>query len=196
MRVYSDYSDQVLLEMIAMDDQRAFAELYRRYWDKMYWTAFKRLGNAYEAEEAVQEIFTKLWIRRKQVKLSTNISSYFAVAVKYQAINSLAKIYIRERYRQEHSHIKPTSDNPTEAWLTEKELIERLEATVSALPEKCKLVFEMSRKEGKSNKQIAQILRLAEKTVEAHISKALLHLRNNLTNLFWSIISILPTAFI
>ena len=63
------------------------------------------------------------------------------------------------------------------------ELKSRLETLVSNLPEKCRLVYKLSREQGLSQKQIAREYGISEKTVEAHIGKALKALRTGLGQL-------------
>jgi len=73
-------------------------------------------------------------------------------------------------------------DNITDAdILVEQELKLKINETLESLPEKCRQVFELSRYEGKKYKEIAIELNISEKTVEAHISKALKILKENLS---------------
>ena len=75
------------------------------------------------------------------------------------------------------------SDNSTQDRLDFEDLQTRLEALVAGLPEKCQLVYRMSRENGHSQREIAGELNISEKTVEAHLGKALKLLRNGLYSL-------------
>lgn len=180
MTLYTDISDTRLLALIKRDDHMAFTELYNRYWDKLFAVAFNRMGNEHDAEEVVQDVFFSFWKRRANITLQHQLSTYLSVAIRYQIINRLAKQHTRKKYIESLKQKEEAYINSTDLWLNEKELLTKLEACVTKLPTKCRLVFELSRKEGKSTKEIAETLNIAEKTVEAHMSKALMTLRESL----------------
>lgn len=173
-------TDLELIALIHKDNREAFTALYQRYWDKIFAVAIHRLGNEEEAEEIVQEIFLSIWTRRKSLKLTHSLATYLSVAVKYKVINHLAR---RHRMRLQLDHltaITPATENSTSNWLDEKELRSQLEKGISRLPEKCRIVFLLSRDENKTYAEIATELNISQKTVEAHMSKALSTLRNDL----------------
>jgi len=174
------YTDQQLLDLIRTDDRGAFTELYNRYWDKTYAVALHRLDDEHEAEEVVQEVFLSIWQRRATLQLTHTVATYLAVAVKYKVINHLAKQYRRQLQHDELTMTSPIVADSTADWLYEKELRQLLEKTISQLPEKCRIVFLLSRDENKTYAEIAAELNISQKTVEAHMSKALRELRETL----------------
>lgn len=177
-------SDEELFLLIRSGEEAAFSEIYNRYWKKLLTVAINKTdGNVEEAEEIVQDIFVSLWKRRDQLELSSNLGNYLAASVKYRVIKNLARKDLRRRYESENPHIFSTSDNSTQDWLDFEELQSRLEALVAALPERCQLIYRMSRENGYSQKEIAGELSISEKTVEAHLGKALKSLRNGLYSL-------------
>ena len=174
------YTDQQLLDLIRTDDRGAFTELYNRYWDKTYAVALHRLDDEHEAEEVVQEVFLSIWQRRATLQLTHTVATYLAVAVKYKVINHLAKQHRRQLQHDELTITSPVVADSTADWLHEKELRQLLEKTISQLPEKCRIVFLLSRDENKTYAEIAAELNISQKTVEAHMSKALRELRETL----------------
>jgi RNA polymerase sigma-70 factor (ECF subfamily) len=174
------YTDQQLLDLIRTDDRGAFTELYNRYWDKTYAVALHRLEDEHEAEEVVQEVFLSIWQRRATLQLTHTVATYLAVAVKYKVINHLAKQHRRQLQHDELTITSPIIADSTADWLHEKELRQLLEKTISQLPEKCRIVFLLSRDENKTYAEIAAELNISQKTVEAHMSKALRELRETL----------------
>ncbi|MES2110560.1 MAG: RNA polymerase sigma-70 factor [Bacteroidota bacterium] len=173
-------TDQQLLALIAQDNKEAFTTLYDRYWDKIFAVAIHRLDDIQEAEEVVQEIFLSLWARRNSLELTHGLQTYLSVAVKYKVINHLARQHRRQLQLDELAHITPANFNSTAEWLSEKELRTQLEMSIAALPEKCRIVFLLSREENKTYAEIAAELNISQKTVEAHMSKALNILRQSL----------------
>lgn len=173
-------TDHQLLELIGKDDREAFTELYNRYWDKLFTVAMHRLADEHEAEEVVQEVFLSLWQRRYTLKLTHTINTYLSVAVKYRIINHLDKQYRKKEHINSLAISLPQGEDSTSHWLSEKELRAQLEKSIKQLPPKCRIVFLLSRDEQKTNAEIAAELNIAEKTVEAHMTRALGALRQNL----------------
>jgi len=185
MKRYDEYSDIELLDLMKKDHEQALSALYHRYWNKLLVVAAHRLDDITIAEECVQDLFCSLWSRRHTLVLRFSLATYLSVAVKYQVIKQLdlqyRKAERKEKYISDYSssiHL-PSADES----ILEKEMIERISAAINRLPDKCRIVFKLSREEGMPNKQIAVELGIAEKTVEAHISKALKDLRTDLVTI-------------
>lgn len=172
------FDDKKLLKGLRENDHEAFRYLYETYWDKLYVVARKRLGNAWEAEEVVQDIFCNLWRRRAGLQLRGGFENYLAVAVKFEVINRFAKRAHVAAYRQHLEEHYSEPDQDTLRQLDLDELRRRLETTVQTLPRKCSIVYRMSREQGFTNKQIAEELNISTKTVEGHLSRALKVLRS------------------
>ena len=158
----------------------AFAELYNRYWKKLLVVAIHRLGSMDEAEEVVQEVFYNLWKRRTSLQLVASPATYLATAVKYEVINRLAKVQRKAEYKKHTEHHSQSFANPTQEWMRSKEVQIIIAATVKALPEKCRIVYQLSREQGYTQNQIADKLNISGKTVEAHLARAMKSLRTNL----------------
>ncbi|MES2275985.1 MAG: RNA polymerase sigma-70 factor [Bacteroidota bacterium] len=177
MPVLTAHTDPELLALIQEDDQVAFAELYRRYWDKLFVVARNRLQDELEAEEVVQDVFYSIWKRRATLAVEHSLRTYLSVAVKYQVINRQSKKYYSLRKEELPDTL---GRETTELWFAEKELRQQLSEAIDLLPEKCRIVFKKSREEGLSNAQIADELGVSEKNVEAHITRAIHTLRGSL----------------
>ena len=169
-----------LLRCLQAGQEAAFTEIYNRYWKKLFYVAAQKLQNLSEAEEVVQDIFLDLWKRREALQITTCLEAYLAVCVKYKVINILARKSRQQRYQLQASQ-QPLSDHSTIQVLQLQELKEQLVNETAKLPEKCQLVFRLSREGGFSHKQIASRLGISEKTVESHLSKALRTLRTSLS---------------
>jgi RNA polymerase sigma-70 factor (family 1) len=179
MHNYESKQDSDLILMLRDGDEIAFGEIYNRYWKKLFVMASNRIGNLQDGEEIVQDIFTSLWRRRESLVLNGDLSHYLAVSVKYRVIRTLDKHYKQQRYIRSLPG-NAEIDNSTLDILDFEELQEELAKHVKNLPDKCQLVFRLSREQGYSQKQIASELRISEKTVEAHLGKAYKVLRARL----------------
>jgi RNA polymerase sigma factor (sigma-70 family) len=124
-----------LLELLRSGDEAAFTELYRRYWDRLYVVSSHTLGSYQEAEEAVHDVFLKIWKMRGTIVIRQSLQQYLAVAVKYEVISRLRKQHRRRQLFDRFGPEAVVADDPTGEFLREKELIAELETTIRALPE-------------------------------------------------------------
>jgi RNA polymerase sigma-70 factor (ECF subfamily) len=180
---YSKYTDLELIDLLKKDDQRAMTEIIARYWQRMLAVAINRLDNQEEAEECVQDVFIRFWQIREKLELKYTLYTYLSAAVRYRIYNLLDHQHRKSLFTQPLTAEIDISSGEfhADSHLLEKELLERISGYVDQLPEKCRIVYKMSREEGLSNEQIAEELKIAEKTVEAHLTKAVKNISENLT---------------
>ncbi|MBC8112588.1 MAG: RNA polymerase sigma-70 factor [Verrucomicrobia bacterium] len=166
-----------LLALLKAGDENAFTHIYEQYWEKLYAMAYNRLKSKELTEEIVQDIFTELWLKREVITIQKNIEAYLVASLKYKIFNHIRHLKVKQTHIQ---HVKNSSDNLEDTtWqqVSFEELYAKMENELNQLPEKCRLVFTLSRHEGYSMKEIAQELDISPKTVEVHIGKALKILR-------------------
>lgn len=181
---YHELSDKELVSRLKQDDVKAFKELYNRYWNKLLLQAKIKLNSEADSEEIVQNVFIGLWKRRKNLLLKYTFHTYIASCVKYEIFSHYAKLEKNRKFVVDDiEELYKLSVNTTEEWLSYDSVHSIIEETVAKLPEKCKLVFRMSREEGLSHKEIANELNISTKTVEAHITKALRIISQSTDNL-------------
>lgn len=187
MSTYGFHTDEQLIELLKSGDDIAFTVLYDRYWEKLLERAISRLKSTEEAREVVQNAFIRLWNRRERLDIKYSFYTYMAAVLKYEILRKLVE---RKKMRQMSEDLAANlasislTVSPTEQQLDFKDLQQRLEESIVNLPEKCRLIFKLSREKGMSNKEIAASLNISPKTVEAHISNAIKKLRSSL-NLFF-----------
>jgi RNA polymerase sigma-70 factor (ECF subfamily) len=178
---FSDtFSDEVLLELLKDDDRKAFECLYRKYWSRLYDTAYKRLKSREAVEEIIQDLFTTLWCKRETIQITHSFSTYIFASLKYRIINYIRLEIVKNKYIHSVKHTQLSYDYAVEESVSYNELNTALESTINDLPERCRLVFNLSRKENLSFKEIAAELNISINTVEKQIGKALKILRANL----------------
>jgi RNA polymerase sigma-70 factor (family 1) len=169
----STFSDETLITLIAVDDEVAFREIYDRYWKKLFSFATFKTNSREAGEEIVQELFTKLWERRKTIEIA-HLESYLFTALKYQIISHLRQVIVQRNSLEISYH---DVSFQSEDFLTAEAIQVAIEKAIYQLPDKTQAVFKMSRFEEKSHKEIALALDLSEKSVEYHITQALKFLR-------------------
>lgn len=181
---YEEHSDQELTSLLKEGDIAAFDEIYRRYAEPLYKFAWTILKDEAECTDVIQDIFVWLWENRSRAKISF-IKSYLFAAVKLNLADHIRK----SNRRAEIVAHAPKQDEIFEEYELElKELKFLIREFVAALPERAREIFELSRNQYLSNKQIAEKLGISEKTVENQMTIILKKLRVNLgKNAFWSV---------
>lgn len=182
MNEFAQMVDKELVALMQQDNLSAFREVYKRYWKKLYGAAYKRLKSRELSEEIVQELFTNLWVKRQSLIIRSELSHYLYSSVSYHIISQYRKELVKKRYQESMMIVNNDLDNSTEEEIILKELNNIIALVVSKLPDKCRSVYELSRIEHKSNKEIANYLNISEKTVENHLTKALKKLKLGLSH--------------
>ena len=176
MKVYHSYDNNTLLDLLSKSDELAFAEIYDRFWQKLFAIAYNRLKEIQASEDIVHDIFASLWTNREKSGIES-LENYLATATKYIVLAKLKRKH-RERIYTNSIHQQfLVPDLSIETSLHYKRILELVKNEVENLPEKCKLIFKYSRNDGMPIRQIAQELSLSPKTVENQINKALKHLK-------------------
>jgi RNA polymerase sigma-70 factor (family 1) len=176
---FKNFSDSDLVDSLKTGNEAAITEIYRRYWRKLLAIAFNHTKDKVAAEEIVQEVLIKLWDKRDQVQINS-LPNYLATATKFSVLTAIH----RQKRRSDiavSAYGKMVHDFDDEK-IYARFLQEYINGVVEKLPEKCRLVFKYSREEGRSIAQISDEMNIAEKTAEAHLTKALKVIRVSLRN--------------
>jgi len=179
MYVSSSKTDSELLTLTKSGDHAAFTELFNRHWKVLLALAYSHTKDKSVAEEIVQELFVSLWNRKDSIEIQS-FGAYMATAIKFSIFKHFTREF-RKKQIAESSQI-PAVESLDEKQIDAKFLQDYINNIVEQLPERCKLVFKYSRQEGKNNAEIAALMDISEKTVEAHLTKGLKTLKTNLKN--------------
>ncbi|QEC79689.1 RNA polymerase sigma-70 factor [Mucilaginibacter ginsenosidivorax] len=170
-------TDERLIALIQENDLAAFERIYNKYWSKLYLSAYNILRDRQVSEDVTQEVLVNLWMKRANLQL-TSLNAYLYTAVRYQVFNVIRSGKVRADL---FNHLEELfSNNGGEDILSQKDINRLLEQGVAELPEKCRQIFIMSRKEHLTTKEIAERLGIAPKTVENQLTVALNRLRKTL----------------
>jgi len=170
-------TDERLIALIQENNLAAFERIYNKYWSKLYLSAYNILRDRQVSEDITQEVLVNLWMKRANLQL-TSLNAYLYTAVRYQVFNVIRSGKVRADL---FNHLEELfSNNGGEDILSQKDINRLLEQGVAELPEKCRQIFIMSRKEHLTTKEIAERLGIAPKTVENQLTVALNRLRKTL----------------
>ncbi len=165
----------------------SFDDIFNLYYPRCILFATKLLGNKWDAEEAVQELFINLWSKGKLDTINGSVKSYLFKSV----FNICIDVQRKNKVKQKNETDAPEANDaaiPFNNPLLEEELEKHISDAINQLPEKRRQVFLMSRDEGLSYRQIAEKLALSEKTVETQISRSLKQLKASLSEYLPSVL--------
>jgi RNA polymerase sigma-70 factor (ECF subfamily) len=178
---YQAYSDAKLTELLILRDNRAFEEIYNRYWGQLYNFCRKMLQNDHQAEDLIQEAFTNLYARKEQLYQQTSIRAYLYRSVRNQIIDQVRHQKVKGDYISSLKEYINRGEWITDNLVRENELERQIQKAIDELPPKMRTVFEMSRKKYYSYRQIAEATGTSEETVRKQMSNVLKKLRSKLT---------------
>lgn len=162
-----------LLRKISENDETAFRALFDLYFQKLFHLALYFLKSKELAEEVVSDVYMMIWKKRKALEHIENIEKYLYTSIKNQALHYIRRGYVsREEFIDLYTiDLLSDDDNPEMALLNqERQLL--IQKAILSLPEKCREVFRLFLSDHLKHKEIAQLLNISEKTVEAHITNA------------------------
>jgi RNA polymerase sigma-70 factor (ECF subfamily) len=168
------------LEALRAGDREAFDRVYLHFFTPLKLFLKMLLGSTEQAEDMCQELFTHVWLYRHQIDPEKNFKSYL-----YRSAKNLSMNYFREKkVRDDYTRILPESeegdDTPHEI-VTAREAELLIKLIVNKMPVQRKRIFEMSRFEGKSNEEIAELLSIKKNAVEKHLTFAMKEIRLGLS---------------
>ncbi len=188
MSTINSETDQMLFMRLREGDATALDELFRRHYTNLCRVALRFVNNEQEAEDIVQELFVSIWEKRETQRDDlTSVGPYLRRATRNRSLN-----YLRDRKRipVDEGEVPLTIATPdqADAALEQDELRDQIHGAIDALPERCRLVFVMSKIEDMTHKEIASALDISPKTVENQMTRAYRYLRQWLSLLLLTIL--------
>lgn len=169
-------SDKQLLDEIKHDSESAYHQLFQKYYTMLCYHAYKTYPDQHKVKDFAQDVFMDIWKKRKELQIHTSLPAYLRRAVTNKSID-----YIRSQ-RFNFNTVPDKKVEVIQENLEFSQLEEAIKHAVDSLPEKCKIVFSLSRYEGLKHKEIAEKLGISVKTIENQITKALKVLRVAVNN--------------
>lgn len=168
---------QNLHELIS-GDHIAYKSLFMKYFPKVKYFISHIVKSEAVGEELAQDIFMKIWEHRDKLSTIQSFNSYVYRMAKNISLNYLEHKYIEELYLEKYQGETEFSIEE-DFYAKELELLEQL--TINTMPPQRKMVYEMSRRQGYSNEEIATKMGLSKKTVENYLNIALKEIKKTLS---------------
>jgi len=165
--------DQFILKQLKKGDIKVFESLFHSFHPGMLLYSISILKNKSLAEEVVQDVFYNIWKNRDEFVIKTSWRSYLYKSVYNNSLMVLRKREQNLRLEEEVLINLPGEEIDPSAVIDIRDLNTAITKTLDALPERTRKIFSMSRNEGMKYKEIASLLSISIKTVEANMGKAL-----------------------
>ena len=195
MRI-KEKTDTELAILLTRNNEAAFSELYVRYKDKLYYFCLHLLKSKEEASDIVQEIFIRIWESRNFINPDLSFSSFLYTMARNRILNYFRDIDIDVKVKEILATHKVTEEEAIDSKIIYTEYQVILQNAISQLPPQRRKIFNMSRIESMSHKEIAAELGISVNTVQEHISEALKFIKAYFSKHADMSISLLLAAFI
>jgi len=158
-----------------------FERLFTKYYEPLCRHANKILNDMDTSEDLVQEFFYQFWKNRETFTVRLSLNAYLYQSIRNNALHHLEHLAIRRNYAEQvRGEQRETAPAPEPQSAELNDLTRVIENTLNQMPERCSRIFRMNRFDGKKYREIAAILSISVKTVEAEMGKALQIFRKSL----------------
>ena len=177
--------EKILILELQHGNAKAFEELYIRYNARLYNFFYKIIRNTQEAEGLVQEVFITIWENKEKLDENKSFSSFIFRIARNKVLNIIKQKLTQKVYRKYIlDKDKDWMDLRTD--IESRELMDLIQKSIDALPERTKEIFLFSRNDGMTYKEIAQKLNITENVVDHEIRKALQKIKEFLSKYYSS----------
>lgn len=185
MEDFRTYTDTALFENVKAGDERAFAEFFARYWPPMFLHAMRMLRDEGTCQDVLQDVFLAFWQRASELPTDTRVEAYLYRMIR----NRIVKIIADEKHRTDlladFAADETRGGVTSDARLNERELIDLINDEVSKMPPRMQEVFNLSRNENLTHREIAERLGISGHTVKAQLNNALRRIRGRIGTYFF-----------
>ena len=180
---YSQDEAQALVKALKGGNQLAFSIVYKMYAAQTFSLAFKYLLNKELAEDAVQNLFLKLWLKKEEIDETKPINRYLFTMLKNDLLNTLRdskkNIYLLEDCLSMVLELEDNSQNEN----LKQEQMNIIQQALEQLSPQRRKVFEMKVSGKYSNQEIADKLNLSINTIKFQYSQSLKQIRSTVGEL-------------
>jgi len=165
-------SENDLLRRISEGDQQAFRLFFDSQYPRVNRFVSYLINSRELKEEVISDVFFTVWQQREKLGEIENFNAFLFTIARNKSLDCL-KRSLHTRSIDEIPLGIASLDHSPEDRLIHRELYEEISSAIDALPEKCKLVFLMAKEQGLKYREIAEVLKISEKTVNAQMVIAL-----------------------
>jgi len=183
----------IIIEGFKRRDKVVFDYVFNYYYSSLCAFSRQYIDNLNSVEDLVQDFFVFLWMESHHLQIKSSLKSYLYTAIKNRCLDYQKHHKVIEKYRTFIQFSTQDGDYSAEHYLAESELRNAIQNSLGKMPQRCRQIFELSRYNGLSNREISDKLGISKRTIELQISNSLKILRKELAEfiplwlLFWLI---------
>jgi RNA polymerase sigma-70 factor (ECF subfamily) len=155
-----------------------FRAVFDRYYPSLCYFAEKLVQDSFAAEDIVEDVFLKLWLREPDFTKHKNIKAVLYIAVKNACIDFIRK---RQRNIEKRNQLEYSLQQETETYALKEiirtEILQEVYTELQKLPTECRKVMQLLFIEGWDNKKVAEHLKIGLGTVKTHKVRGIRALR-------------------
>jgi RNA polymerase sigma-70 factor (family 1) len=170
--------DEAFIAKLKKGNRKSFEKLFLNTYESLCEYSASITQSTEDAEGAVQDVFATLWQNRSTLDKDVNIRAFLFKSVKNRSLDIVQHKGIRQKYQDTVSSLYETVSKSPD--VSTSYLIKRVKEEVENLPEKCREVYLLHRRDGLTYSEISEVLGIPKKTVESRMTKALKTLRERL----------------
>lgn len=193
MNHYKNFSDAELVDLLKEGNNAAFIEVFDRYYVLLFSFACRRLDDKEIAKDLIHDAFADIWEKRETVNIPGELGAFLFTVIKNRILDHYKHSKVSQKYIDHFQHYIDNNQDSTDHLVRHNDLLALIEKEIAALPEKMRIVFELSRKNTMNRKEISEHLGLPENTVKTNMHRALKILRSKLG--YCSFVSIFCSLF-
>lgn len=171
----------ILLEKLKLGDELAFELIFKEHHSSLVRYASGLIGSASDAEDLVEDCFFWLWQEREVITIRKTLQAFLYTIVHNKCLNYMKRQKVCRNYE---AYLKvyaiKMEINYPESILISNDLSGKINEGIDKLPKQCRLIFCLSRHEGKKYEEIAVMLKISINTVKKQMSRAIFKLRAEL----------------
>lgn len=165
--------DLELFLRIKQDDMPSFNLLFNKYWERLYLFVYRKLDSEDDAKDIIQNIFISIWLKRHQIVIQSTLESYLFSIARYELLSFISKS-IKTKQKQElllHTILPEFEEllTPQQAHAMDQ----LVDTEVEKLPARMKQIFQMTREQNLTIREISHQLHLSEQNVRNQLNTAI-----------------------
>ena len=164
--------DKELVELLTGGSHEALGELYARYRKQLMYYCKQYMRNEVDAEDIVQDVFLRIWERRHFLNPELSFSGFMQTLAKNCITDKFRHLDVHSRYVQNRFVNGTDLTNETEDAVIDSNYMELLNELIERLPQGQKEIFRLSRMEGLTHQEIAELLQTPAENVRKQVSRA------------------------
>jgi RNA polymerase sigma-70 factor (ECF subfamily) len=189
------YDEKEILAQLFLGNEHAFEEIYKQYSTRLYGNLLKFVKSDADAQEILQDVFLKIWNNRQHIDIERSFRSYIFKIAENQVYDFFRKAVRNKKMEASLMAASSLEYMHIEEMLLNKENTLLLEKAIDSLSPQRQQIFRLCKLEGKTYKEVSELLQISVSTISDHIVKGTKTIRIYFENNEHALISLLIITF-